>query len=87
MQMKQAFDPSFPFKSFIKRIEDGMMVADAGNTPFTSNQLVKIAYTIMNKAQVFADECKDWRKKPVHEKSWANFKLIFGEAHQDQTNF
>ena len=40
----------------MKQIEDGMMVADAGNTPFTSNQIVKIANTIMNKAQVFADE-------------------------------
>ena len=41
----------------------------------------------MSETGLFDDECKRWRKKDPTNRSWANFKTHFAEAHQDLQDF
>ena len=81
--MKKDFDHLLPFEHFVKQIEDSMELAEAANTPYTSQQVILIGYNIMFKTGVFTDECKAWRKKPISTKTWANMKLHFAEAFRE----
>mmetsp|Transcript_32796 Transcript_32796/g.33121 ORF Transcript_32796/g.33121 Transcript_32796/m.33121 type:complete len:87 (+) Transcript_32796:325-585(+) len=56
--MKTPFDLSYPFESFVKKIEGGVLLVDARSTPFTSNQLVQIAYTIIFNTNVSPNKNK-----------------------------
>ena len=41
------------------------------------------AYNLVFQSSVFSETCREWRKIPNHEKTWAQFKTMFIEAHQD----
>ena len=57
-QIKLPFHPSSLFKYFLKNIEDGVMLANAGNNPYTANQLVHIGYTTLANTNIFPGTCK-----------------------------
>jgi hypothetical protein len=82
-KMKQQWDPNQPFEILVDQIEDGVAFAAAGNMPYTTPQIVNTAYNILFRTGMFNDECKVWRKKKDHERTWIEFKKEFTVAHMD----
>ena len=82
-QIKTAWDPNTPFEMLIDQIENCQDLADAGNQPFTTEQILNTAYMLVFNTGLFFDDCKTWNKKPIAEKTWANFKTHFLKAQQE----
>ena len=82
-KFKTPMDPSQPFESFITQLEDSIEYAAAGNAPYTTPQVLTTAYTLVFNTGIFTDACREWRRKPAADKTWATFKTHFAEAHQD----
>ena len=82
-RMNAPYDPNEPIEVLIDQIEDGIDYAAAGNMPCTPTQIVNTAHNLLFDAGVFADECKEWRKRPATEQTWDNLKTAFIQAHQD----
>ena len=86
IRFKAAYDTNQPFESFVQQIEDAMDFADAAGQAYTATQIVNNAYNIMFSTNMFVDTCREWRRRPVAEHTWANFKLEFAMAHTDLNN-
>jgi len=71
------WDPTTPFEHLIDQVEDTMELADAGNQPFSPNQVVNTAYTLVFNTGLYFDECKEWDKQAAAAKTWTNFKTHF----------
>ena len=80
--MKSKYDPAQPITSWFKKLEDGMEFADAGNVPFTTEQIVNMAYVLIYQTGAYKDDCKDWTRKPAAQKTWANFKTFFTTCYR-----
>ena len=78
--MRSNWDPNSPFDYLIKQIEDGQDYAEDGGQPYTTEQLLHIAYTLVFKTGLYFEECKQWNNCPATEKTWANFKTQFHNA-------
>jgi hypothetical protein len=76
------WDPTTPFEHLIDQVEDTMELADAGNQPFSPNQVVNTAYTLVFNTGLYFDECKEWDKKDPADKTWTEFKTYFLHAQR-----
>ena len=72
-----------PFENLIDQIENCCDIAEAGGQPFTAQQLVNTAYTLVFNTGLYFDDCKTWVHHPIAEKTWDNFKSHFLEAQQN----
>jgi hypothetical protein len=82
-RMKTPFDPNEPIEALYTQLEAAIDFADAAGTPYSVNQLVTTAYNLVFKTGLFADTCRDWRRRPTADKTWINFQTDFSEAAQD----
>jgi hypothetical protein len=82
-KFKTACDPAQPIEALFSQIEDAMDFADAGGSPYTAQQVVTNAYSLVFNTGIFPEACREWRRRPAAEKTWAIFKTAFAEAHQD----
>jgi hypothetical protein len=81
--LRTKYDPNQPIKAFINQVEDAVSLATAARAPYSPEQIVAVAYTLMLSTGIFRKACYEWRRYPIVEQSWANFKTSFTEAHQD----
>ena len=79
-KMRSNWDPNSPFDCLIKQIEDGQDYAEDGGQPYTTEQLLCIAYTLVFKTGLYFKECKQWNNHSATEQTWANFKTQFQNA-------
>ena len=80
-KMRSNWDPNSPFNCLIKQIEDGQDYTEDGQ-PYTTKQLLHIAYSLVFKTGLYFEECKQWNNCPATEKTWANFKcLVCNQLH------
>jgi hypothetical protein len=63
--LMKPWDPSTPFKMLTNRVDDCQDVAEAGNVPFTDAMLVNVAYTLVFKAGLYFQDCKEWQHHPI----------------------
>jgi hypothetical protein len=82
-KMKSGYDPNLPIKSFIDQIEDGVALANAAAAPYSSAQIIAIAYNVVFSTGMFPDACCDWQHRPLLQQTWATFKVNFALAHQE----
>ena len=82
-KMKSGYDPNLPIESFIDQIEDGVALADAAAAPYSPAQIIAIAYNVLFSTGMFPDACRDWRRRPLLQQTWATFKIDFALAHQE----
>jgi hypothetical protein len=80
--LNEPWDPSTPFEHLIDQVEEAVEYADDGNQPFTVEQIINAAYTLVFNTGVFFEECKQWRLLAPALKTWDRFKTHFTEAHQ-----
>ena len=72
--------PNSPFDCLVQQLEDGQDYADNGGQPYTTDQHLRIAYTLVFKTGLYFRDCKAWNAKPNNEKTWTNFKTHFHHA-------
>ena len=80
---RTAYDPSQPIESLYAQIEDAMDLAATGPTPYTPEQVVANAYSLVFSTGMFPEACREWRRRPVADQPWEYFKSSFAEAHAD----
>ena len=81
--MKKPYDPNLPIENLFEQINDAVEFAAAGKTPYTTPQIESTAYQLVFNTGVFGLDCKEWRKKALIDKTWANFIIFFTERHMD----
>ncbi len=82
-KMRTTYDPNQPIETFFDQIEDAVTLADAAKAPYTEPQIIAIAYNTIFTTSMFPEACREWRRRPIIEHTWSNFKAAFAEAHQD----
>jgi hypothetical protein len=85
-RFKKAFDVNMPFQTIIQQIDEALDFAIAGETPYTAEQIVANAYSLVYNTGMFPESCREWRRRPVEQKTYENFKTEFSLAHQDLRN-
>ena len=80
IKMRALWDPNSPFDCLIQQLEDGQDYTDDGGQPYTADQLLCIAYTLVFKTGLYFEDCKGWNAKPNNEKTWTTFKTHFHHA-------
>jgi hypothetical protein len=83
LAMQQPCDVNQPIEVFYKQIEDAMEFAAAGQTPYSPEQILSIAYQGIFRTGIFADDCKLWKRKPAVYKTWEQFKIDFRVAYKE----
>ena len=85
--LTKPYDANEPFGSFVKKVEDAMEIAEAAGCPYTPQQIVAKTFNTINKANVYPEGCREWKRKAPADKSWANFKQHFSlEAKEYRKN-
>ena len=79
-KMHATWDPNSPFNCLIKQIEDGQDYTNDGGQPYTAEQLLCIAYTLVFKTGLYFEDCKVWNARPATARTWDNFKTHFQNA-------
>ena len=82
-RFRAAYDPSQPFETFVQQLEDAQDYADAGGNPYTAEQILANAYSIMFRTGMFNETCREWRRADAAAQTWQNFKTQFALAHSD----
>jgi hypothetical protein len=82
-RMRNQYDPNQPIETFYDQIEDAVALADAANAPYTPAQIVSIAYNTVFSTGMFPEACREWRRLPRADQTWARFKTDFALAHQE----
>ena len=80
--MHATWDPNSPFDCLIKQVEDGQDYADDGGQPYTTKQLLRIAYTLVFKIGLYFEDCKAWNARPADARTWDHFKTHFQNAQR-----
>jgi hypothetical protein len=83
LAMQQPCDVNQPIEVFYKHIEDAMKFAAAGQTPYSPEQILSIAYQGIFRTSIFADDCKIWKRQATAYKTWEQFKLDFRVAYKE----
>ena len=81
-KMRTTWDPNSPFDCLVKQIEDGQDYADDGGQPYTAEQLLHIAYTLVFETGLYFEDCKTWNARPSAQYTWDNFKRHFQTAQR-----
>ena len=82
-KMRDPLDPTQPIETFFARVEECQEVAAAGNTPYTTEQVLSIVYQAIFTSGLYQDGYKDWCRKPEATKTWTNFKAHFTNEYMD----
>ena len=81
-KMRSLWDPNSPFDCLVQQLENGQDYANDSGQPYTTDQLLRIAYTLVFKTGLYFEDCKAWNAKPNNEKTWTNFKAHFHRAQR-----
>ena len=68
-RMNTPYNGELPFGVFVKQIEDAVEMADAGEEPYTSKQIVNKAYNLLLKSGAYTLGCREWEAKPEADKT------------------
>jgi hypothetical protein len=79
--MKEQWDPSTPIIYLFSKIQDGVDKADAGNAPYTVNQVLAIAFNHVFRTGMTQSACERWTALAPMNKTWVNSQDMFTSAH------
>ena len=77
--MKQDINVEMDFEDLILQIEDAVENVGSQN-PYTDQQLVSIAFIIVERCGFYHEDCRDWKIKPAVNKTWVGFKTHFSRT-------
>ena len=82
VKMKTAISAETLFEDFVEKIETAVD-AVATQVPYTREQIVSIAFTIVENAGIYYDGVKEWRRKYTADKKWEAFKTFFAREFRE----
>ena len=77
------YDPTHPINVIFNKVEDLSDLSTAARAEFTEQQLINIAYVIINKTGKYQPYIREWSRLQAEQQTWANFKTHFRQAHQE----
>jgi hypothetical protein len=80
--MKEHWDPSTPLIYILSKIPNGVDKADAGNAPYTVNQVMAITFNHVFCNGTMQSACERWTSLVPMNKTWVNFQDMFTSAHE-----
>ena len=83
VRMNEPIDLSQPIDLFFQHINDCVQYASDGQAAFTNGKILQTAYHAVSTSGHYTDVCKDWRKRPLRDKTWALFKQLFAAEYND----
>ena len=83
VRMNEPIDSSQTIYLFFQRIDNCVQYASDGQVAFTNGQIIQTAYHAVSTSGQYTDACKDWRKRPLRDKTWALFKRFFAAKYHD----
>ena len=75
--------PSVPIKVAWQQIDYAVAYADAGSTPYSSNQVADNAYQLVFNTVIFTADCWEWNQRTANNKTLPDLKTFFAAAHRD----
>ena len=69
------YDINQPIETLFDRVENCGDYAAAGNTPYSLEQVLGIAFQLVYQSGLFVDDCKSWKRLPMQQKTWTAFKI------------
>ena len=80
----EPYNPSTPFGSFTRKIEEAMDLAAAAGCPYTLQQIVAKAFNCIIKVQFLPDTAtREQKRATPADKTWVNFKNHFAREIKD----
>lgn len=70
------------FEELVAQVEDHQEAVAVQN-PYTAAQILSIAYNLVKDTGFYDEGCKEWKRRPVDEKTWPNFKLFFSREFKE----
>ena len=82
VRMKQPITAKTLFEEFAEQIETAV---DAVTTqvPYTRQQIVSIAFTMVENAGIYYNGVKEWCQKEPSDKTWEAFKTFFAREFRE----
>ena len=77
------FDPIEPVDTLFTQIETLSVLADAGHSPFTPQQIVNFAYNAILKTRNFSSDIIKWNRLAAVNKTLIQFKVTFRQAQKE----
>ena len=77
------YDPTHPVDVIFNKVEDLSDLSVAARADFTEQQLINIAYVIINNTGKYQPYIREWSRLPPAQKTWTHFKTHFRQAHQE----
>jgi hypothetical protein len=79
-RLNEPWDGAEPFENIIERVEECIEFAKEAARPYTPDQILDRVLCIVSKTGLYHDDLKEWKKKPIADKTWPNFKTYMVEA-------
>jgi hypothetical protein len=77
-----SYNHSRPIVTIFTAINEYASMAEAAHAAETTKQLINIGVIIVTRSTIFANDIRQWRDKPVAEKTWPLFKEHFKAAQK-----
>lgn len=81
-KLNAPYNPALPIVELFQQVEDCQDLAAAANNPFSDSQVVAYAYHNIYQTSMFSETCREWRRLPAADQTWAAFNTHFANAHQ-----
>jgi hypothetical protein len=79
-QLERQWQPPAPLESLFQQIKKCQRFATDGNDPITNKTAVRSVLKNVEATGLFADACRDWRKRDDTDQTLAAFKIAFSAA-------
>ena len=60
-----------------------MDLANAAGSPYSAQQIINLAYILLNKTGKFTTGIREWNRIPQAQRTWDAFQLHFSQAHRE----
>ena len=77
------YNPRGPIASVFSVVDDLVKLAALATKHISLAQQVNIGYVILHKTGKFSQPIVEWNRKPIADKTWANFKTHFCTSHKE----
>ena len=80
---RMAYNPYQPIDLVFNALDNLSTYAELAHIPLTAPQIINKAFNIMLRSGHFKDALRKWKRLPVNQQTWDEFKIFFRPAHQE----
>lgn len=80
--LEYVYDVTSPIDVVYKKIDRLNELSIAANMPYTPQQIMTFALTILKRTNKFSQSIIEWNMKPDQQKTWTTFKVHFRQARK-----